>query len=74
MPAWLKCKAEGHVHVQMCFICMDSALEVSISSCQHSLCRQCAYQLCARGLAAPLCPFCRGTIQHFDAMPKSQPT
>ena len=61
------------MHVQMCFICMDAALEVSISTCQHSLCRQCAYQLCARGLAPPLCPFCRGTIQRFEAMPRPQP-
>ena len=59
--------------VQACSICMDAALEVSISICRHGLCRQCAYQLCARGLAAPLCPFCRGPIQRFEAMPRLQP-
>ena len=64
--------SQVRVPVQMCSICMDSGLEVAISGCQHSLCRRCAYQLCARGLATPLCPFCRGTIQHFRAIPKPQ--
>jgi hypothetical protein len=54
--------------VQMCAICMDAVLEVSIGGCGHALCRRCAYQLCARGLASPICPFCRGAIQQFQPL------
>ncbi|BDA42334.1 probable E3 ubiquitin-protein ligase XBOS32 at N-terminal half [Coccomyxa sp. Obi] len=53
---------------EMCAICMDAGLEISIGGCGHSLCSRCAYQLCARGLAAPVCPFCRGVIQQFEPM------
>ena len=51
---------------QACPICMDAQLEVAVSGCSHALCGRCAYQLCARGLAAPVCPFCRGPIQRFE--------
>lgn len=45
---------------------MDAQLEVAVGGCGHALCTRCAYQLCARGLAAPVCPFCRRAIQRFE--------
>ena len=50
---------------------MDAGLEVAVVVCGHALCGRCAYQLCARGLTAPACPFCRGTIRSFNAAPKA---
>ncbi|EIE20806.1 hypothetical protein COCSUDRAFT_54237 [Coccomyxa subellipsoidea C-169] len=61
-------RASAKTWTEMCAICMDSGLEISIAGCGHSLCGRCAYQLCARGLAAPVCPFCRGVIQQFEPM------
>ena len=55
-----------------CAICMDQRLEVRVTPCEHALCLPCAYQLCARGLSAPACPFCRGTIRSFNAAPKPE--
>jgi len=52
---------------ELCAICMDAPLQVAVGGCAHALCRSCAYQLCARGLAAPACPFCRGPISGFQA-------
>lgn len=52
-------------NAQACPICMDAGLEVAVAVCGHALCARCAYQLCARGLTAPVCPFCRGQIQRF---------
>ncbi|KAL3152402.1 hypothetical protein ABBQ32_001454 [Trebouxia sp. C0010 RCD-2024] len=49
----------------LCSICMDRPLEAQISGCDHQICLQCAYQMCARGLTSPLCPFCRGPINTF---------
>ncbi|KAK9817137.1 hypothetical protein WJX72_010089 [[Myrmecia] bisecta] len=50
---------------ERCAICMDRPLEVLIGGCDHQLCVRCAYQLCARGLSAPLCPYCRRSIAAF---------
>ncbi|KAK9802701.1 hypothetical protein WJX73_008750 [Symbiochloris irregularis] len=56
---------------EWCAICMDRNLEVRVAPCDHPLCLQCAYQLCARGLSAPACPFCRGTIRSFHKVAPS---
>ncbi|KAK9901580.1 hypothetical protein WJX75_003093 [Coccomyxa subellipsoidea] len=61
-------RASAKAWTEMCAICMDASLEISIGGCGHSLCSRCAYQLCARGLAAPVCPFCRGVIHQFEPM------
>lgn len=50
-----------------CAICMDCTAGVSVSRCSHSLCLQCAYQLCYKAKGLPLCPFCRQPIDGFDA-------
>lgn len=68
--------AEGlrrRASAELCAICMDAPLQVAVGGCAHALCRSCAYQLCARGLAAPACPFCRGPISGFRAHQGSQP-
>jgi hypothetical protein len=49
-----------------CSICMDRRVALSVSSCAHGLCLPCAYQLCAKARAAPLCPFCRRPIEGFS--------
>jgi hypothetical protein len=49
-----------------CAICMDCTAGVSVSRCSHSLCLQCAYQLCYKAKGLPLCPFCRQPIDGFD--------
>lgn len=51
---------------EWCAICMDRRLQLHVQPCDHALCLPCAYQLCARGLTAPLCPFCRGPIRSFQ--------
>jgi len=50
-----------------CSICMDCTAGLSVSRCSHSLCLQCAYQLCFKAKGLPLCPFCRQPIDGFDA-------
>eukprot|EP00891_Asterochloris_glomerata_P003422 jgi/Astpho2/3422/Aster-x0162 len=54
----------------LCPICMDRPLQVSVAECSHQMCMQCAYQMCARGLKSPLCPFCR---QHIDSFQPLRP-
>lgn len=54
----------------LCSICMDRPLEAQIAGCDHQMCLQCAYQMCARGLTSPLCPFCRGPINTFQPVQK----
>ncbi|KAL0026010.1 hypothetical protein WJX79_000976 [Trebouxia sp. C0005] len=54
----------------LCSICMDRPLEAQIAGCDHQMCLQCAYQMCARGLTSPLCPFCRGPINTFEPVQK----
>lgn len=49
----------------VCAICMDRAACARISSCAHGMCLQCAFLLCAKGRAAPNCPFCRQPIDGF---------
>lgn len=68
MPA--RRKGEGEEDEGLCSICMDRPLEAQISGCDHQMCLQCAYQMCARGLASPLCPFCRGPINTFQPVQK----
>jgi hypothetical protein len=48
-----------------CAICMDSLAGLSVSSCSHCLCLQCAFQLCCKAKGLPLCPFCRQPIAGF---------
>mmetsp|Transcript_8096 Transcript_8096/g.19916 ORF Transcript_8096/g.19916 Transcript_8096/m.19916 type:complete len:1220 (-) Transcript_8096:755-4414(-) len=50
----------------MCPICMDTPISVVVSSCQHGLCVQCAFQLTVKGRELPSCPFCRQKIGGFD--------
>jgi hypothetical protein len=50
-----------------CAICMDGRAALSVSSCSHSLCLQCAYKLCCKARGVPLCPFCRQPIGGFAA-------
>lgn len=45
-------------------------MQVAAGGCGHGLCVRCAYQLCARGLALPACPFCRATINSFEPAPE----
>jgi hypothetical protein len=49
-----------------CAICMDHAVAIQLTSCAHTLCMQCAFHLCSKGNATPLCPFCRTPIAGFD--------
>lgn len=59
--------ANGSVECEnLCTICMDEDVRVSVAGCGHGLCLGCAYQLCSRGLAQPSCPFCRAPIANFD--------
>jgi len=41
----------------MCPICMDTPISVTVSSCHHGLCVQCAFQLTVKGRELPSCPF-----------------
>jgi formate dehydrogenase maturation protein FdhE len=50
----------------MCPICMDTPISVVVSSCQHGLCVQCAFQLTVKGRELPSCPFCRQKIGGFE--------
>ncbi len=53
-----------------CQISRLAQLQVAAGGCGHGLCVRCAYQLCARGLALPACPFCRATINAFEPAPE----
>jgi hypothetical protein len=46
---------------------MDGRAALAVSSCSHSLCLQCAFKLCCKAKAVPLCPFCRQPIGGFAA-------
>ncbi|KAK9856115.1 hypothetical protein WJX84_011475, partial [Apatococcus fuscideae] len=56
----------GTAEAEQCAICMEHEMEAAIWDCAHEVCLKCAYQLCARGLTQPLCPFCRGHIKDFS--------
>lgn len=49
-----------------CAICMDRWVGISLG-CGHQMCVPCAFQLCGKVRAAPLCPFCRDPIAGFEA-------
>lgn len=54
----------------MCWICMDSELQVRISGCQHEMCFKCARRLCTEpvnNVDVPKCPFCRRAIDGFES-------
>ncbi len=58
--------------VELCAICFDRKLEVTMvgaggGACGHQMCAGCAFQLCGRGLDAPTCPFCRTDIGAFES-------
>ncbi|KAK9832012.1 hypothetical protein WJX84_007083 [Apatococcus fuscideae] len=58
----------GTTEAEQCAICMEHDMEAAMQDCSHEVCLKCAYQLCARGLTAPLCPFCRGPIKDFSSV------
>ncbi|KAG1666453.1 hypothetical protein FOA52_015123 [Chlamydomonas sp. UWO 241] len=57
----------------VCSICMDQAVAVQVSGCQHGLCVLCAFQLTVKGRELPICPFCRKKIPAFEAKPAATP-
>lgn len=58
---------DDDVDSHTCAICMDRLVGIRVSSCSHTMCLLCAFQLCSKGRSAPLCPFCRQPISGFDA-------
>lgn len=56
---------DGEDGSMVCSICMDRQVGVRMASCEHTICLQCAYQVCAKGRTRPLCPYCRQEISGF---------
>lgn len=50
-----------------CGICLEDPVNVGIAGCHHKLCTECAIKLCQVAKKPPLCPFCRITINAFEA-------
>jgi hypothetical protein len=61
------CISGSDLDASTCAICMDADVAIRVASCSHGMCLRCAFQLCSKGRAAPLCPFCRQPIAGFDA-------
>lgn len=50
----------------LCSICMEYAVTITLTSCNHSLCGGCARKLLSAGTASACqCPFCRTYIRGF---------
>ena len=52
-----------------CGVCLDHAVEVAFSGCEHALCLECARNLTKQEKKPPSCPFCRRMVVGFLRVP-----
>ena len=49
----------------LCPICMDADVSVSVQACSHRLCVDCARRLCVAAVKPVYCPLCRTVVDRF---------
>eukprot|EP01026_Neomeris_dumetosa_P043127 TRINITY_DN3603_c0_g1_i8.p1 TRINITY_DN3603_c0_g1~~TRINITY_DN3603_c0_g1_i8.p1 ORF type:complete len:501 (-),score=72.65 TRINITY_DN3603_c0_g1_i8:661-2163(-) len=59
---------------ELCSICYERSPCVSIKSCNHEMCVECAFHLSHDGVGYPRCPFCRQRIRDFFKLSPSKPS
>jgi hypothetical protein len=61
-------QAQGITTSAICFICFDAEPDVTISGCNHQVCRTCAKAIVEKSTLCKIlaCPFCRKPVRGFE--------